>query len=75
MKNLHLTFVYVVPVKSKVEIFAKFCGLFRIYELYIYLENSDSVGVEIGVWALDASRYNFISTTSGKLRRNEINSA
>ena len=41
----------------------------------LYLENSDSVGVEIGVWALDASRYNFISTTSGKLRRNEINSA
>ena len=24
---------YVVPVKSKVEIFAKFCGLLRIYEL------------------------------------------
>ena len=25
---------YVVPVKSKVKIFAKFCGLLRIHELY-----------------------------------------
>ena len=28
-----LLFSYVVPVKSKVEIFAKCCGLLRIYEL------------------------------------------
>ena len=44
-----LLLFYVVPVKSKVEIFAKFCGLLRIYELYHYfLDEIPQNWVELG---------------------------
>ena len=41
MRNLHLTFDYSTYSQKLGEDFAKFCGLLRIYELYIPLVPSE----------------------------------